>query len=81
MKTLNTEQIKTHGPQTESQPTPTSTEASATQTSFNEDQILTQVVANINAETEDEIADNGGGKMAKKPKVSCKTFFLRDMGW
>ena len=79
-------QPQTHGPQTESQPTPTSAEALVTQTSINTEVIVAQVVTDINAATEEEIVGNEGGKPTEKAKVmSSQTHLfssnLQDFVW
>ena len=87
MKTLTLEQIEpqteTHGLQTESQPTPTSDEAPATQTSVDEDQIVAQVVADINATSpEEEISNDGGVEEPCKSKFSPeKPIFVLRFWW
>ena len=56
-------------PQIEPQRTPAIAEAPAHQTSFDEDQIVAEVVANINAALEEEIVGDGGGEEPMKARV------------
>ena len=70
VKTSNPKQTEAHTPQTEPKPTPTSDEASATQTSEKTEEIVAKVVSNIDAATEEDTAGDGGGKSAEQTKVN-----------